>query len=50
MAILEYLPMCSCGIDKVEYVCTKETCKDHGQVLYCGNCTGGDSERHDHAP
>ena len=46
-AIQEFMEMCSCGRDKVVYVCTRKDCTEHDQLLYCKNCTGK-SKKHDH--
>ena len=49
IGLQEDLPMCSCGREKVRFVCKKDTCDDRAQLLYCEECTGKD-DKHDHKP
>ena len=48
-SIKDKLPPCSCGRDKVSYICNKTTCPNNvSQSLYCYFCSQDDENKHDH--
>ena len=47
-SIKDKMPMCSCGLDKVFYICSKPTCPSYrSQNLYCYHCSQLE-DQHEH--
>ena len=41
-------PYCSCGKDKVLYICLEEKCRNRHQIIYCTLCTERNYHSHVH--